>query len=246
MKPVRLLLATLLLAGCERAGDRPPPAPVAPGPKTSAESTAAPQLSPEQLAALAFRAAWGGAPPIEHGEGEGGPQTFRSGRLTPVQGDVYALVSEGHGGDSHAASGSLAVHYLRRTADGFERLGAWPALVSGGSWGNPPEWEVREDLTPGPAIVATGGGVWQGYACEWADVVELTPERPILRADNLHLGYSSEGALGDAGDRYQGVIRAGRKGQTFLVDYDRPDVTVTWARVGDAYDPVSPPDLPWC
>lgn len=198
---------------------------------------------------MAFRAAWDTAPPAQSTGKEGGSettQTYRSGRLVPVQGDVYALVSEGHGGEGHGATGSLAIHYLKRTPQGFERVGAWPALATGGSWGNPPEWAVRTDLMPGPAIVATGGGTWQGYSCEWADVVELTPTGPVLRADGLHLSYSSGGALGDAGESYEGTILPGRKGQAFRVDYDTPDVTVTYAKVDDGYDPVSPPDLPWC
>lgn len=164
----------------------------------------------------------------------------------PLGGPRYALVSDGQGDPSHAGAGALSIHYLTRMGDEFERIGAWPDLVISGTFGTPPEWTVRSDLMPSPALVASGGGTWQGYTCSWADVVELTPERPIVRAEGLHLAFDSAGAKGDSGERYKGEIQPGQKGQTFAVRYSNLERPVTYARVGDTYDPVAMPDMPWC
>ena len=238
-------LSALAVAACRQPDARPPMA----DPQRPTEAPAhTPDLAPEQLQALAFRTAWGGPPPIEipakDEDGEG--QTIQNSKLVDLGQGRWALISEGQGGEGHVSSGSLSIHYLRRTADGFERIGAWPEIGVGGTWGAPPQWEVRTDLTPSPAITAQAGGTWQGYTCTWGQLIELTPERPIVRAGQLKMNFDSSGALGDSGQSYEGRLVPGRVGQTFKLDYENSDNDVTYALAGQTYDPVNAPDLPWC
>lgn len=244
--------ACLVVSACDRPEppaaeaptSQPLPAPVPPA------TTATPNLSPEQLTALAFRAAWDGPPPIERTETHSGQtdvRTYRSGKLVPLGGSRFALISGGQGGEAHVHAGSLSVHYLTRTDHGFQRTGSWPGLLVSGTWGAPPEWSIRTDLTPSPTLVVEAGGTWQGYTCMWAHLVELTPRRPIIRVDQISTGYDSGGARGDAGESIEGRILPGRKGETIRIQYtgDRT-ATVTYAKVGEVYDPIDPPELPGC
>ena len=248
-----LVCASLGVSACERSEvpsvDEAPTANAIPAPVT-VEKAALPELSPEQLTALAFRAAWGGPPPIERTEtheGQTDVRTYRSGKLVPLGNARFALITGGQGSEGHVHAGSLAVHYLTRTADGFERTGSWPGLLVSGTWGAPPDWSIRTDLTPSPTLVVEAGGTWQGYTCSWAHLVELTPTRPVIRVDQISTGYGSGGALGDAGESVEGRIIPGRKGETIRVQYtgDRT-ATVTYAKVGEVYDPVDLPELPGC
>ena len=61
------------------------------------------------------------------------------------------------------------------------------------------------------------------------------------------LSYPDSTALGDAGESVEGRILPGRKGETIRVRYtgDRTAL-VTYARVGEVYDPVDLPELPGC
>lgn len=224
---------------------------------TSPESVAvvasppeAPKLSQEELTALAFRAAWGGPPPIERTEthdGQTDVRTYRSGKLVDLGGGAFAFISSGQGGDGHVHAGSISIHYLNFADGGFHRTGGWPGFLVSGTWGQPPEWSIRTDLTSSPMLVVEAGGTWQGYTCTWAHLVELTASRPIIRIDQINTGYGSGGALGDAGESVEGQILPGRKGETIRVRYtgDRTAL-VTYARVGEVYDPVDLPELPGC
>lgn len=246
-----LALVCALIAACERdqsiQSERPEEA-VASGPVSPAETP--PELTPEELRALAFRAAWGAPPPIERREVVGGQEdvrTYRSGQLVPLGAGRFAFLSSGEGGDAHVNAGSLAIHYLSRNASGFRLEGSWPGFIVSGTFGQSPRWTVRHDIMPSPSLVVEGGGTWQGYSCGWADIVELTPSGPIVRAPNLRLSYGSGGALGDAGESFDGVIEPGVVGHTFLVRFSGDhEGTVTFAKAGDEYDPVDMPDMPWC
>lgn len=261
MKRLTYLLmgSAMVLAACERAAAPSAPAseaaPVAATPMAKPETLAAVQavdVNDVQTRAAAFRAAWGAAPPVVYrpkGTEAAEVQTYNKAKLVPVAPALYALITEGQGGEGHVNAGSLAIHYLKPTANGFERVGAWPAFLITGTFGNPPQWSIRQDLTPSPTLVAEAGGTWQGYSCSWAHVIELTPERPVTRIDQVSTGYSDGGARldGEEVTGFEGQILAGEKGRTIRVRYsgDRKAV-VTYAKVGAAYDPVDPPELPGC
>lgn len=253
---IPLAVGAVILAGCEPSSapeartDRP--AAAAPTPAKAQAVAAAEPLTAEQLQALAFRTAWGAAAPITRLESEQGPEegeerTYRGGTLVRLEGDRYALVSEGYGGEGHVSAGSLSIHYLQRAGDTFTLVGAWPALLVSGTWGNPPEWKIRTDLTPAPTLVAEAGGTWQGYTCTWAHVIELTQDRPVVRIDQVPLTYSDGGAREEKAQSMEGVLIPDQKGRSIQVRYTG-DVraTVTYAKVGDVYDPVKPPKLLTC
>ena len=264
MKKTAIVLTVAVavtLAACDNRPSEAPAAPSAPSAPVTAPTAVdaqAPQASAPvdvadpQIKAQAFRAAWGAPPPVTYRpskQDEHEAQTYTKSTLVPVSTGLYALVSDGQGGEAHVSAGSLAIHYLKRTADGFERVGAWPAFLVSGTWGNTPRWTVREDLMPSPTLVAEAGGTWQGYSCTWAHVIELTPERPIMRIDLISTGFTDGGARidGEKVTSVRGTILADEKGRTIRVRYtgDRK-VTVTYAKVGNTYDPVDPPELPGC
>lgn len=237
-----------LLAACDQPAERAeaPAAPVAPA--APPPTAAAPSANDE---AAAFQAAWGSAPPVTYRAPDAKPDdeamTYSKGTLVPLGDDRFALVSEGQGGDGHVSAGALAIHYLNRTPGGFTRIGAWPGIVSGGTFGSPPQWTIRADLTPAPALVTEAGGTWQGYSCSWSDVVELTPQRPIVRADGIPVGYDDSGAKETGAEDMEGALTPNIKGQSFSVRYsgDRTDV-VRYALSGDTYEATTRPDLLTC
>lgn len=216
-------------------------------------TTQAEALDPKTLAGLAFGVAWGAPSPVRRkidAPGVGATEiTYTAGRLVPLGGDRYALISDGKGGGAHVEAGALAIHYLKRTPSGFERTGAWPEFTFGGTFGAPPDWIVRTDLTAAPAIVTTGGGTWQGYTCAVSDVIELAPDRPWVRAQSIPVHYDSSGAALDSKDAQtmEGAIGPGEKGRDFLVRYTGArTATVAYQRSGETYAPTSAPDLLTC
>ena len=252
MSRTRLPVATVisafaLLGACQKPAEQAeaPAAPSAASPAASGTAAAAPSE------AVAFQAAWGSAAPVTYRAPDAGPDeevmTYSSGRLVPLGGDRFALVSEGQGGDGHVSAGALAIHYLTRTPTGFTRTGAWPNIVDGGTFGAPPQWTVRTDLTPAPALVTTAGGTWQGYSCSSSDLIELTPDRPILRTTGIPVAYDDSGAREDGAEKMEGALAPDIKGQSFSVRYtgDRT-ATVRYALRGQRYEATTSPDLLTC
>ncbi|MGV3578157.1 hypothetical protein [Brevundimonas sp.] len=237
-----------LLAACGQPAEQAEAPDVLVGPATALPTATAPAANDE---AAAFQAAWGSAAPVTYRAPDAKPDdeamTYAKGTLVPLGGDRFALVSEGQGGDGHVSAGALAIHYLNRTPGGFTRIGAWPDIVSGGTFGSPPQWLIRTDLTPAPALVTEAGGTWQGYSCSWSDVVELTPQRPVVRADGIPVGYDDSGAKETGAEDMEGALTPDIKGQSFSVRYtgDRTDV-VRYALSGDRYQATTRPDLLTC
>lgn len=222
-------------------------------PAEQAEGAAATSAAPPAASgtAAAFQAAWGSASPVTYRAPDAAPEeeamTYSGGRLVPLGGDLFALVSAGQGGDGHVSAGALAIHYLTRTPAGFTRTGAWPNIIDGGTFGAPPEWTVRTDLTPAPALVTMAGGTWQGYSCSSADLIELTPDRPILRTAGIPVAYDDSGAREDGAEAMEGALAPDIKGQSFSVRYtgDRT-ATVRYALRGQRYEATTSPDLLTC
>jgi hypothetical protein len=250
-------LAVLALAACQQPAETEQKSAgnaAVPGPAADAPTLPPANLEDPQQLALAFRAAWDRAPPAKAPAPEqsgGGDFTFSAGKLIALGGDRYAFVSNGQGGDGHVSPGAVAIHYLQRTPDGFRRGDATPLIVDGGTFGNPPEWTIQPGLLPAPALIATSGGVWQGYACSGASVVELTPERPVLRADYVRLNYSNGGAVmeGQNAEEMEGRLVPATPGRDFAVQYSGASTArVTWRLAADGtYKPANEPaDLPWC
>lgn len=249
-----IAVACFLLVSCDRS-----PKPEAPADPASGKAGAAPAvvtptadpLTPDQLTALAFKTAWGGPAPIERSEGAANQtdtRTYRSGKLIALEAGRYALISDGEGGEGHVDSGSLSIHYLQRTGDNFTRIGSWPGFLVSGTFGNPPQWTIRTDLTPSPTLVAEAGGTWQGYTCTWAHVIELTPDKPVVRIDQIPTSYSDGGAREEGETKsMEGILIPGQKGKSMRVRYTGDvEATVVYAKVGESYDPVNLPELLSC
>jgi hypothetical protein len=216
-----ILSASMLLAGCNRS-------------VSHAAAPATPKLSDLDSA---FAAAFGSpAPAIRIVTRDGDEVTLR---YRPVKlidlGGRTALVSEARTDGCHSCSGALAVHYLTRGPSGFAVAGAWPEIVDGGSFGEPPSFLLRDDLFSGPALVASSGGTWQGCTVAYADVLELTADRPVLRAKRVLMIYADENlADGDI----EGTLRPEVKDRAFAVDYSGPHArSVEYRSTGEVFEP---------
>lgn len=162
------------------------------------------------------------------------------------------LVVEGAGEAQRTALGTLGLFYLREVpGPAFETVRQWPDAIPGSVMGNPPEWKARNDLSGTTVIEATGGGVWQGYACDSTSLTELTPTGPVTLV-TFESGYNSTGALGDEGESYTGKIGSIVRGRSFEVQFSGTrDFTNRYVRQGDRYtrQPVTDGtdgDIPTC
>ena len=185
-----------------------------------------------------------------------------------IQGGA-ALISKGAMTDAaHVDSGVLAIHYLAEGPTGWRVAGGWPDFAETGSFGEIGSAKVRGDLFDGPAVQLEGGGTWQGCSLMVADLVELTPSRPTVRAKDVPTAYSLEDAGADpvenattasapsavptpAGGQpgeTEGKIVAVQRGRAFSVRYDGAYArTVTYQRQGDVFRPsANSAGLPSC
>jgi hypothetical protein len=254
---VAIAVAIVILAGCHNNTKAPAsatpaatptatPAPAAAPVPPPAAPVAPPSYTPADLKA-AFAAAFGGPAPavkIVTRDDQETTLRYRPAKLVPV-GAVTALISEARSDGCHGCYGELAIHYLTRDGAGFKRVGAWPEISDGGSFGEPPNWSIRTDLFSGPALVADAGGTWQGCTVAYADVIELTPDRPIVRAKRVLITYSDANADGNDVD---GTLRPIEKDHAFAVDYAGAHKrTVGYVKAGEVYQAArGGPGLPSC
>ena len=225
------------------------------GPDTASVAPAIAEVAqPQTMEERAFLAAWGAPPPVRQtipdASRTGAEMIYAGGELVSLGDDRYAFVSPGKLSDAaHVDPAALSIHYLERTASGFTRTGAWPGFLADGTTGEPPTWTVRTDLTGAPALLTEAAGVWQGYACTWSHLIELTTDGPVLRTDVIPVGYDSSAAKVDSRDaeRMEGVVHPDKEGRSFIVRYTgdrRMDVTYAWS--GAKYEPTTKPDLLTC
>ena len=92
--------------------------------------------------------------------------------------------------------GALGIFYLKEEGGTFRVTRAWPDAIGGSIMGNPPEWKFATGFGPNPVIIATGGGVWQGYRCESTTVTELRPSGPAALV-SFNSVYENGGAVAD-------------------------------------------------
>ena len=210
----------------------------APAPASSAVASAAP-LSADQ----AFRLAFGGPAPFERTaripDYDNEQQlTYRPAKLVPLEGGLVALVSTAtNASDCHACSGALAVHYFKRDAAGaWAVAGSWTELTSGNGFGQPPNWTARTDLGgSGHWLQIDAGWTGQGYTCAFSDLVELMPERPVMRGENIPTHFDNGGAALEESQivRQQGTIGSGPKSGWVRVSFSGTTTgTVDYEPVG--------------
>lgn len=238
-------VAALALAACERPADTAKGQARAPAP--AAAQAPAPSL------AAAFEIAFGRPAPARRSVTKGEQADtwiYDPARLIPV-GERLALVSTGrHFSDCHVCAGALAVHYLERAPEGGWRTsGAWPEIIYGGGFGQPPEWRVREDLGHPLVIQAEAGSTGQGYTCASATLMELTASGPVIRADQIPTHYDNQGAVGEgeAPTVIDGAIGRGPDGRLRVTYTGTKRAEVDYALRESRYVPVAgPADIARC
>lgn len=213
------------------------------------KAAAAPSAAETALTtAEAFRMAFGKAAPVARtvSRGEPGDQetlTYTPAKLVPV-GDVVALVSAAtNGSDCHACSGALAIHYFKREGSAWRLAGSWPEIVGGNGFGQPPEWRIRTDLGRPAYLVADTGWSGQGYTCGKTDLVELTPEAPLVQATAIPMHYDNAGVGTTPVVNIDGKLGRGPDGKLRVTFTGSKTGFVDYALVGGKYTRVSPADL---
>ena len=121
----------------------------------------------------------------------------------------------------HACSGDYSIFYVKKDGSAFDVLGKWPNIGGQGEFGNAADWVQRTDLSTYPAIMFKGTGMGQGCEMTAADIVELTPTRPIVRAKGVVLSMDYDGgSQGDAGRKHEvGQITRGKSDGVFNLTY---------------------------
>lgn len=259
---MRGIAATMVMAavlGLTACGEEREPTAPAVSTGAAEDEPPVPALSDSEAEALAFQAAWEAAAPVtasdpRHGDEDdlrwpepvAGRFEFREGSVIPLGAGLFALVSSGHvEGADPGTPGAVAIHYLRREGDGFRRVDVDPLFLAGGQGGEPPAFELSRELTPAPALVIRTGAVRGGRSCVTADLVELTPSHPVLRAEAIPLGHDA--ADGDEQD-WSGALQPGRRGRDFGVQYSgADDARATWVLTSEGvYRAQGQPRLPGC
>ena len=153
-------------------------------------------LSPSQQAQRAFDALFGDGPPKIRTSNQI-DYTYKAGKLAwAAFGPVLVLPADNLAEPSPVSIGALGIFYLKEENGAFRVVRRWPDAIDGSIMGNPPAWKFVSGLGPNPVIVATGGGVWQGYRCESTTVTELRPSGPVTVASFSSV-YENGGAVED-------------------------------------------------
>lgn len=240
-----LLAGSTVLASCGKS----PPEPAREdgyAPAAATDPSAKFRAMPEkQLLGLAFDAAFKGQRSLTLDDAH---YVFTPEAVRWVGGRAV-LISGGRGDECHGCSGTLALHYLQPKGDGLEVVGAWPQAASGASYGQPPEWTLRTDLASNPVLETRGGGTFQGYTCNAAQLVELKSDAPVTIARDVQLTYSDEGAVAEGrAQSISGTIIPDARDRSFIVAYNgSTSARVTYERHGQIYEKAKgAPELPSC
>ena len=153
-------------------------------------------LSPDQQEQLAFKALFGnGAREIRTDQQIA--YTYDHGKIIWAPfGPILVLPADNLEEPSPESVGALGVFYLKEESGTFQVVRRWLDAVGGSSMGNPPEWKFATGFGPNPVIIATGGGVWQGYRCESTTVTELRSSGPVTLV-SFRSAYENGGAMED-------------------------------------------------
>lgn len=239
-RDVRLASAAIILCAA-LAGSRP--------------GLAADSDQPELQAA--FIAAFGHAAPfVVAASGPDFSKSLQGSRLTytpsglePVAPGIVALISAGTlvEGQCHACHGTLAIHYLKQTGKDFSLLGAWPAIGGGAAYGQAATWSMRDDLDDVPLLITKEDDGGQGCYQTWADLIALTPQRPIVRAGvALATKYVPQTDETAHGYDLKATLVPVERGKVFAAQYSGTErFRVTYVRSGDVYV-AKGKDLPVC
>jgi hypothetical protein len=110
------------------------------------------------------------------------PVIYTPSGLVDVAPGIVALISKGKP-SCDSCSGTLAIHYLKRSGHEYSLLNAWPMI--GGATGQAVNWTARPDLEGGPAILATHDEIGPDCHQTYSQIIALTPDKPEVRANLL-------------------------------------------------------------
>jgi len=183
----------------------------------------------------AFSVAFGHADPFTAASKN--PVTFTPSGLVDVAPGVVALISNGKG-DCDTCSGTLAIHYLKRSGKDYSLIKAWPAIS--GITGQSVSWTSRPDLEGGPAILASHDEGAENCRQTISQLIALTPDRPVMRANLLMMVNYAPPPDPDRSPGYavKAKIVAVEKGKSFALQYAGTwSLRVDYDRKGDVYAP---------
>ena len=125
-----------------------------------------------------------------------GDYSYSGGKLLQMGGGRWILLAPANHLEAYPVNlGALGIFYLAESEGKFAVKGRWPDFISGSIMGNPPEWELRNDVSDHPVVVSTAGGVWQGFSCANMALIELGSEGPRQIAE-FPSQYDDSGAKG--------------------------------------------------
>jgi hypothetical protein len=132
---------------------------------------------------------------------------FSPGDLFQLSPGLFVLISKGIDPTGcHACGGLLSVHYLKRTADGFEVLSRSGLIGPRAGFGAAPDYTIRTDLFQSPALQVEESDGGQGCGSTVARLYELTPAGLVNRGDDIDLAGSYDGSGGSKAFDYSGRI----------------------------------------
>lgn len=215
MRTTMLLAATMLAIACPAAAFAQALFDVKP-----VDRDAVPAGTPAAFE-VAFEDATRNEAVRQHGDDS---YTFVPLHLIPLSNTKVALVSTGASDcTGHACSGVNAVHYLDHDEGPpkypYTRTGEWLDVGATGTFGNPAtSWGWTDAIAAAPVLYTEGGGVWQGHACSFAALTELTPAGPVEIA-SFPVRYSNSGAVEKGVVTLDGRIVAAERGRSFTISY---------------------------
>ncbi len=173
----------------------------------------------------AFKTAFGAQDTAPHDvtiKGKPVTMQFSPHLLVDIGGNRAALISTGASADCQDCGGAIAVHYMQRDNGEFRVVGQWFDLAPSAGSGDPPTAQTRTDLFDHTALQLEAVDRMQGCTFSTANVYELEPTGPALRAkdivmmrDNIAMGALRRGVQVDD---YANVLPE-KKGRSFLVQY---------------------------
>lgn len=188
----------------------------------------------------AFSAAFGHAAPFAATASPDGKKpvsfTYAPAGLVDVAPGTVALISKGKASCANCA-GAVAIHYLKRSGGSFTLMKAWPAIGIAGPDGQV-TWTQRPDLEGGPAILVSHSEVSSDCNQSYSQLIALTPDKPVLRANLLTAVHYDPGPEPDHSPAYQAKakILPGERGKSFALEYAGTwKLHVDYQRKGDVF-----------
>lgn len=185
----------------------------------------------------AFATAFGKPPPYSTLDESGDRVTYAPEALIDVAPGVTALISEGALAEGcKACAGALTIDYLRRSPDGFSRLGSWPRIGGRGGWGRALPWSIRRDIDDGPTLVTVDRQNDSGCSATVEELITLTPTRPVKIATVVVATAVGATPAEQAANHVEGRIAPLDKGRSFVVRLSGSQTAQqVWRRQGDVF-----------